>query len=720
MFSVLSVGGTFLYAICWKQKSIASSPFAKRFRKTVSSSMMKYDKLINDRTNIQYKGKEKGEPMNQEKINIPPSDLKYLQLLSTKYPDMRSASSEIINLQAILNLPKGTEFFLSDIHGEYEAFTHMLKSASGVIRHKVNEVFGNSLIAEERNALITLIYYPEEKLSLIKANGKNQEEWYEITLRRLIKVCRMVSSKYTRSKVRKALPKDFSYIIEELLHEQKAPDKEEYYNQIIKTIMSTDSGDAFILAMCRLIQKLAVDRLHILGDIFDRGPGPELIMDALMDYNVVDFQWGNHDMLWIGAAAGSDACIANVLRIASSYSNLDTIREGYGINLLPLVTFAMDTYQDDPCTLFLPKIKPDEPMDDKEYLLTARMHKAMAIIQFKLEAAIIKRSFPEEMADRLLLDKINLQSGTITLDQKEYPLKDTHFPTLHPDHPDELTRQEWEVVHKLRTSFIRSERLQKHIRFLFAKGSMYKVYNSNLLFHGCILLEEDGSFKQYRFADQLLSGKAYIDALENLVVHTYFDKADVSEKERGLDTMWYLWAGPGSPLYGKNKMATFERYFIAEKETHAETKNPYYRYRDDENTCKRILEEFGLNPDRSHIINGHVPVASKKGENPVKANGRLLVIDGGMSKAYQAKTGTAGYTLIYNSHGLLLVSHEPFESRKKAIEEDKDIVSSTTIIEKVGERKKVADTDTGYKIREEIAYLELLLKAFRRGILKEH
>lgn len=658
--------------------------------------------------------------MKQTKNEIHPHELKYLQLLSTKYPDMRAASSEIINLQAILNLPKGTEFFLSDIHGEYEAFTHMLKSASGVIRHKVNEIFGNSLVAEERNALITLIYYPEEKLNLIKGSQKNPEEWYEITLRRLIKVCRDVSSKYTRSKVRKALPKDFAYIIEELLHEQQSHDKEEYYNQIIKTIMSTGSGDDFIIAICKLIQKLAVDRLHILGDIFDRGPGPELIMDALMDYNVVDFQWGNHDMLWIGAAAGSDACIANALRIALSYYNLDTLKEGYGIDLMPLVTFAMDTYQDDPCTLFLPKIKTEEPIDEKEYLLTAKMHKAIAIIQFKLEAAVIKRSFPTEMADRLLLDKINLQKGTITLNGKEYALKDTHFPTLMADNPNELTRQEWEVVQKLRASFLKSERLQKHIRFLLAKGNMYKVYNSNLLFHGCILLEEDGSFKKYRLGDQMLSGKAYIDALENIVVNTYFDKSDIHEKEPGLDIMWYLWAGPGSPLFGKNKMATFERYFIAEKETHEEHKNPYYKYRDNENTCKRILEEFGLDPEKSRIINGHVPVASIKGENPVKANGRLLVIDGGMSKAYQAKTGIAGYTLIYNSHGLLLVSHEPFESRKKAIEQDKDIVSSTAVIEKAVERIKVSDTDTGTKIKDEIAHLELLLKAFKKGLIKEH
>lgn len=658
--------------------------------------------------------------MNQDKTAFNPYELKYLQLLSARYPDTRSASTEIINLQAILNLPKGTEFFLSDIHGEYEAFTHMLKSASGVIRHKVNDIFGNTLVTEERNALITLIYYPEEKLNIIKASGRNLEEWYEITLRRLIRVCREVSSKYTRSKVRKALPKDFAYIIEELLHEQGTQDKEQYYNQIIKTIMSTGCGDDFIIAVCNLIQKLAVDRLHILGDIFDRGPGPELIMDALMDYNVVDFQWGNHDMLWIGAAAGSDACIANVLRIALSYYNLDTLKEGYGIDLMPLVTFAMDTYQDDPCTLFLPKIKSEEPLDEREYLLTAKMHKAMAIIQFKLEAAVIKRSFPEEMADRLLLDKIDLGKGTITLNGKAYALKDTHFPTLMAEDPYALTRQEWEVVQKLRTSFLKSERLQKHIRFLLAKGNMYKVYNSNLLFHGCILLEEDGSFKKYRVEDQILSGKAYIDALENLVVRTYFDKTDIQEKQPGLDIMWYLWAGPGSPLFGKSKMATFERYFIEDKETHEEHKNPYYKYRDDEDTCKRILEEFGLDPENSRIINGHVPVASKKGENPVKANGKLLVIDGGMSKAYQSRTGTAGYTLIYNSHGLLLVAHEPFESRKKAIEVDKDIVSSTTVIEKVVERKKVSDTDTGTKIKEEIAYLELLLKAYRKGIIKEH
>ena len=638
--------------------------------------------------------------MNQSELEITETELKYLKLLSTKYPNIRAASSEIVNLKAILNLPKGTEYFLSDIHGEYEAFTHMLKSASGVIKHKVNEVYGTSLVASERNALVTLIYYPEEKLNIVKANRQNSEEWYEITLRRLIKVCRVVSSKFTRSKVRKALPKDYSYILEELLHEQNDPDKEEYYNQIIKTIIMTNNVASFIIALSKLIQKLAVDRLHILGDIFDRGPGPDLIMDALMEYNVVDFQWGNHDILWIGAAAGSDACIANALRIASSYFNLDTIREGYGINLVPLATLAMEYYDNDPCTLFLPKTKPESILDEREYQLTAKMHKAISIIQFKLEAAAIMRSFKEELDDRLLLNKIDYLKGTISINGKKYPLKDTNFPTINPDSPYELTTQEMDVVNKLRSSFLKSERLQKHIRFLFAKGSMYKVYNSNLLFHGCILLEDDGSFKKYKIENQELSGKAYIDKLESLVINTYFEKSIMQEKQTGLDYMWYLWAGPGSPLYGKNKMATFERYFINDKETHNEAKNPYYKFRDSEETCRLILEEFGLNPDTSHIINGHVPVASKKGENPVKANGKLLVIDGGMSKAYQSKTGIAGYTLIYNSHGLLLVSHEPFESRKAAIEQDRDIVSSTKIIEKCEARKKVAEKDTGKKIKE--------------------
>lgn len=644
--------------------------------------------------------------------------LRYLTLLSKNYPDIRSASSEIINLQAILNLPKGTEFFLSDLHGEYEAFSHMLKSASGVIKHKVQDVLGAKLYDSEQDALLTLIYYPEEKLDFIKNSHLNNSNWYEITLGRLMAVCREVSSKYTRSKVRKALPKDFAYIMEELLHKESSHDKDEYYDQIITTIIKTGSADAFIIAICKLIQRLAVDRLHILGDIFDRGQGPDLIMDELMKYNVVDFQWGNHDILWMGAAAGCDACIANALRIAFSYFNLEAIREGYGINLLPLVTFAMEFYKDDPCTRFIPKSLFNQNYDEKELLLTARMHKAISIIQFKLEAEIIKRRFPDELKDRLLLHKIDYKNGTITLN-KEYQLIDRHFPTIDPADPYTLTPEEQDIVIKLRTSFLKSERLQRHIRFLYSKGGMYKIYNSNLLLHGCIPLENDGSFKKYKLGDEILSGKAFIDKLESLATDAYFDKASIEEKEYGLDYMWYLWSGPSSPLYGKNKMTTFERYFIDDKDICKEIKNPYYKYRDQETTCIGILKEFGLNSHNSHIINGHVPVVSKKGENPVKANGKLLVIDGGMSKAYQTKTGIAGYTLISNSHGLLLVSHQPFESRAAAIEKNQDIASSNEVVEKEPTRRKVADTDIGIKLKEEIYYLELLLEAYKKGIIKE-
>lgn len=648
--------------------------------------------------------------------------LRYLKLLSNQYPTIADACTEVINLQAILNLPKGTEHFLSDIHGEYEPFIHVLKNASGVIKRKIDEIFGNTLSQRGRKSLATLIYYPEQKLEYAQKSEPNIEDWYKITLYRLIEICRYVSAKYTRSKVRKALPKDFAYIIEELLHEQPDKlDKEEYYNEIIKTIIRVGRANEFIIALSKLIQNLVIDRLHIIGDIFDRGPGPDIIMDTLINYHSVDIQWGNHDIVWMGAAAGSEACIATVIRTCARYANLSTIEDGYGINLLPLATFAIDFYGDDECIAFTPKIENGNDYTDKDLNLMAKMHKAISIVQFKLEGEIINRRPYFKMEDRLLLNNIDYKEGTINLGGKIYKLNDINFPTINPGNPYELIPEEKDLVEKLRSSFLNSEKLQKHVSFLFAKGSMYLKHNSNLLYHGCIPLNEDGSFKRVNIgaSGEEYSGKAYLDRLEILVREGYFYKNNPEAKSYGMDITWYLWNGVDSPLFGKDKMTTFERYFINDEETHLEKKNYYFELEDDEKACNIIFEEFGLDPNDSHIINGHVPVKIKKGESPIKANGKLLVIDGGFSRAYQAQTGIAGYTLIYNSYGLLLVSHEPFESTQKAIEEEKDILSTTLVLEQQVERKRVGDTDIGEELKHQIKDLELLLDAYRKGIIKE-
>lgn len=647
-------------------------------------------------------------------------DVRYLKLLSKQYQTIPDACTEIINLQAILNLPKGTEHFISDIHGEYESFTHMLKNASGVIKGKIDDVFGNSLRECEKKSLATLIYYPEQKLELIMKSEENIEDWYKITLYRLIELCRVVSSKYTRSKVRKALPHDFEYIIEELLNEQAdRPNKQEYYNEIIKTIIDIDRANDFIIAISKVIQRLIVDRLHVIGDIYDRGPGASIIMDALMNHHAIDIQWGNHDILWMGAAAGSAACIANVLRISLRYSNIETIEEGYGINLLPLATFAMEFYDKDPCKEFMPKNLTDKQYGEKDKLLTAKMHKAISILQFKLEGQIIEKYPHFNMDDRNILKFINYEEGTIELYGKKYKLIDNKFPTIDPKNPNKLTSFEEELIKKLKASFINSEKLQRHIRFLYTKGALYTVFNSNLLYHGCISLNEDGSFKKIKISGKEFSGKSFLDRLDRLAREGYFAKKDSKVKEYGMDVMWYMWTGPDSPLFGKERMTTFERYFIKEQETHEEKKNPYYKYRDDEKLANMIFKEFNLDPDASHIINGHVPVKTKDGESPIKANGKILVIDGGFSRAYQPTTGIAGYTLIYNSYGFLLTSHEPFESIEKAICEEKDILSSTIILEHVVTRKRVGDTDIGEELKERIKDLEKLLWAYRKGIIKE-
>ena len=642
---------------------------------------------------------------------------RYLERLSQLYPTIAKASTEIINLQAILNLPKGTEHFLTDIHGEYEAFSHVLKNGSGSVRRKIDDVFGNTMSSREKQTLATLIYYPKEKIDRIKKTEENMEDWYKITLYRLIEVCKRTASKYTRSKVRKALPPDFAYVIEELITEKsEITDKESYYNSIVNTIIEIGRAEKFIIALCELIQRLTVDHLHIVGDIFDRGPGPHIIMDKLMGYHSVDIQWGNHDVLWMGAAAGQRGCIANVIRICARYGNLDILEEGYGINLLPLATFAMSTYRDDPCECF--KLKGHPNYNPSEMLMDIKMHKAISVIQFKVEGQIIKKNPGFKMEKRNLLHHIDYEKGTIELDGQEYELLDKNFPTIDPKKPYALTKEEEDIMERLERAFTNCEKLQSHMKFLLNKGGLYKVYNGNLLYHGCVPLNEDGSLKKVRLYGHTYKGRSLYEILESYVRKGFY-AVDPKERERGKDMMWYIWLSENSPLFGKDKMATFERYFLAEKETHKEKKNAYYRLLEDEKVINNILKEFGLPSEGSYIINGHVPVKSKDGENPIKCGGKVLVIDGGFSRAYQKETGIAGYTLIYNSYGLILAAHEPFESTEAAIEKESDIHSDSTVVERVLERKKVGDTDTGRELKEQIEDLEVLMAAYRSGQIAE-
>lgn len=657
---------------------------------------------------------------DEKNITSSKDDLKYLTLLSCQYPNIAEASTEIINLQAILNLPKGTEHFLTDIHGEYKPFIHVLKNASGVIKRKIEKVFGNTMSEKDKKSLATLIYYPEQKIQLVLKDEENIDDWYKINLFRLIELCRDVSSKYTRSKVRKALPKDFEYIIEELLHEQACEvDKKEYYNEIINTIISIDRAKEFIIALSNLIQRFVIDRLHILGDIYDRGPGAHIILDYLLNYHSVDFQWGNHDIVWMGAASGSEVCMANVLRISARYANLDTVEDGYGINMLPLATFALEFYKDDPCEGFKPKLSEGDVYSIKEIQLISKMHKAIAIIQFKLEGEVLKRRKDFKMDERLLLNKIDFDKGTISLNGKIYKLNDKNFATIDKKNPYKLTKEEKELVDKLKSSFLNSDKLQRHIRFLYTKGSMYLEFNGNLLFHGSIPMTENGEFEEIEIQGKKYKGKAYLDELDRIARMGYFSKINSKEKQFGEDMLWYLWTSAKSPLFGKDKMATFERYFINDAETHKENKNLYYKFTESEYICNKIIKDFKLDPEESHIINGHVPVESKKGESPIKANGKLLIIDGGFSRAYQGKTGIAGYTLIYNSMGLQLVSHEPFKTIEDAVVGETDILSSTVILERQTERKRVGDTDVGKDLRLQIEALKKLLIAYRKGYIKE-
>lgn len=643
---------------------------------------------------------------------------RYLERLSQLYPTIASASTEIINLQAILNLPKGTEHFLTDIHGEYEAFSHVLKNGSGSVRRKVDDVFGNTMSSRDKQTLATLIYYPKEKMERIKKTEDNMQDWYKITLYRLIEVCKCAAGKYSRSKVRKALPPEFAYVLEELITEKAdmSSDKESYYSSIVNTIISIGRAEVFITALCELIQRLTVNHLHIVGDIYDRGPGPHIIMDKLMEYHSVDIQWGNHDVLWMGAAAGQRGCIANVIRICARYGNLDILEDGYGINLLPLATFAMDTYGDDPCTCFGLRGTPN--YGKSEMLLDVMMHKAISVIQFKVEGQIIKKNPGFKMDDRNLLHRIDFEKGTIDINGKTYEMLDKNFPTVDPKKPYALTAAEEDIMERLTKAFENCEKLQAHMRFLLNKGALYKVYNNNLLYHGCVPLNEDGSLKTVRIYGHTYKGRSLYEVLESYVRKGFY-ALDPKERERGKDMMWYIWLSQSSPLFGKDKMATFERYFLAEKETHKEKKNPYYTLLEEEEIITNILKEFGLESEDSLIVNGHVPVKSKNGENPIKCGGRVLVIDGGFSRAYQKETGIAGYTLIYNSHGLILAAHEPFESTEAAIEKESDIHSDSVMVKRAIERKLVADTDDGKELKEQIEDLKMLLAAYRSGQIAE-
>ena len=656
--------------------------------------------------------------MNKNAIN---RDMHYLQLLSTSFPTIATAATEIINLEAILNLPKGTEHFLADLHGESQAFQHVLKNASGNIRRKVSELFKGDIRETERRELCTLIYYPEQKLELIKASEDDIDDWYHITIHRLVSVCRDVSSKYTRSKVRKSLPEEFAYIIEELLHERTDDiDKADYVKVIVDTIISTGRADDFIVALCNVIQRLSIDQLHILGDIFDRGPGAHIILDTLRQYHSWDIQWGNHDMLWMGAAAGNDACICNVLRLSLRYANLTTIEEGYGINLVPLATFAMETYGDDPCEEFIPKLLTGNELDEKTMRLTAQMHKAIAVIQFKTEAQIFKHRKSWQMEDRCLLDHIDYERGVCTIEGKEYAMKSCHFPTVDPKDPCQLTPEEQLLMDKLHHSFRVCEKLRKHIKMLLSHGCMYNICNQNLLFHASCPLNADGSLKEVElFEGERYSGMELMHNIGMMVRTAFNTDSDQEQRLYARDYFLYLWCGKDSPLFDKSKMATFERYFLLDKETYKEEKGYYFQLRDNEEICDRILDAFGVKGANRHIINGHVPVHASKGENPIKAKGKLMVIDGGFSEAYHKETGIAGYTLVYHSRGFQLVQHEPFMSARDAIERGLDIKSTTQLVELSAHRQLVADTDKGVELRSQIEDLRQLLYAYRHGILKE-
>ena len=640
----------------------------------------------------------------------------HLELLSENFRNIDETTKEIINLEAILSLPKGTEHFLSDIHGEYEAFDHILRNGSGVIKEKLKEVFGNRLPKKELNLLATIIYYPEEKLNLLKKEFSTAEykEYQKILLLRLLEVTQVAARKYTRSKVRKLLPKDFDYIIEELLYKMQTRDKEDYYEKILENIIELGAGDKFIIELSLSIHKLIIDHLHIVGDVYDRGPLPDKIMDRLLNYHSLDIQWGNHDMLWIGAYLGDRISMANVIRICARYDNLDIVEDRYGISLRGLLNLSEKYYKEDPCKEFLPKLSKDDELkySEHEILQIARMHKAMAIIQFKLEKQVIDKNPEFNLQTRAILDKINFDKKTVVIRGKVHPMKSCDFPTIDRKNPFKLTKDEEKVVNKLRESFVTSEKLKKHIELFINKGAMYSCYNDNLLIHGCMPVDSEGNFQKFTYENKQYEGKALLDFFDRKIRSIFY-----SEEREDNGLFFYLWQGEFSPLFGKRDMTTFERYFIEDKATHEEVKNAYYKLRENEEFCVKLLKEFGLTKD-GHIINGHTPVKETKGEDPIKANGRTIVIDGGMSRAYHKTTGHGGYTLTYNSYGLQIMSHDIFQSKKKALKDETDIVSTRRVVDKLI-RKKVADTDNGAKIKKQIDLLKLLLDEYRKGTIVE-
>ncbi len=645
------------------------------------------------------------------------SNIKFLKALSKRFPTVQKVSSEMINLNAILELPKSTEHFISDIHGEHEAFIHILNSASGVIREKIQDIYGDRLSKKDRDELATLIYYPKEKIRLKNEENTDLTKWYQDVMIQLIEICRLVASKYSRSKVRKSIPEDFAYIIDELLHSRyDQHNKQSYYNKIINTIIETSSADACIIALSDTIKRLAVDRLHITGDIYDRGARADIVMDTLLGHHCVDIQWGNHDILWMGAAAGSEACIANVMNISLRFGSMDTLEIGYGISLRPLITFAANHYNDS--SAFTPK-QFENLVEENDKEVITRMRKAICIMMLKIEGQIIKRNPNFKMDDRLLLDKINYQDKTITIGEITYQLKDTDLPTVDPNNPYELTPEEKNVIKELKRAFEQSEKLQRHVTFLYSVGSVYKCYNSNILYHGCIPTNDDGSFTEIELDGQLVSGKSLLDTADRLTRSAYFGKEESHEQIKGQDFIWYMWCGAHSPMFGRHAMTTFERLFIDDQSSWSEKKDPYYDHIDSREYCSKIMEEFGLDPKKSHIINGHMPVKIKDGESPIKAGGMHINIDGGFCKHYQSTTGIAGYTLTYNSFCLRLMRHSSFESTAKAINENHDINSVSSIIETVEKRMLVADTDIGKELEDQINDLTMLLEGYQMGIIAE-
>lgn len=659
--------------------------------------------------------KQKGQ-INLKRRLIHLVDKQYLTLLAKEYPNAQTTASEIINLKAILSLPKGTEFFFSDLHGECDAFLFQLHSASGVVRKKIDEIFEQSLSESERSALAKLIYYPDAQLADVKLSGPEFNDWCRITIYRLVEVCKEAASKYTRSKVRKKLPQNFAYIIDELLHADGGKNKPHYYSQIIHSIVETGMAVPFIIAICDLIRQLLIDRLHIIGDIFDRGPRADSILDALSSCHDVDIQWGNHDICWMGAAAGNTVCIANVIRLGISYNTFDMLEDGYGINLRALAVFAEHAYRDDDCKLFQPHILDENIYDPVDIPLAAKMHKAISIIQFKLEGQLIRKHPEYNMGERILLDKIDFSKGTIRIAEKEYCLLDTAFPTVDPKDPLKLTREENDLMKTMTYSFLHSERLQKHIRYLYSHGSMFLRVNSNLLYHGCIPLRDDGQMDEIKIYGKKLTGKKYLEYLDSIARSAYFAPNGSEERNNSRDMMWYLWCGPKSPLFGKSKFSAFERYFIADECVHTETMNPYYSYIEHRETCEMILREFEMNVQDSHIINGHVPVRLKEGETPVKGGGLLFMIDGGISKAYRKQTGIGGYTFIDNSRYLALAEHQPLKPGCMTGEDSPKVM----VVEVPKSRVTVADTDVGRDIRRKIEDLNLLLESYRSGTIKEN